>query len=302
MSKHSFLVILCLVSIAFCVTAYAEGKKTTDYEQFAEENEPRPYGGLSLYEQNSFESIQISPEEFMQALRQQRSAQGVSAFFASIGLPFDENDCEYVFGLKDTPQSTEYPAQGALSSIEDIITITYTYQDSENDNCVFIFWAADAGYSLVDVIFDLGNAELVMNAPCETAWLVGDTGSAYVTTRWYNIPDRKIALDYLASGTEVDPVDYHVKVKSQSDAMQNGCFPKNQMLAIRKQVSLIDYTNQTQPSEGTEILLYTVMDVYFCQPNGALALIASKKFANSDIAAVADITCGMLVSNDCETP
>ena len=301
MKKLGFIAIVCLFGFLLYQTVDAEAQPALDYVQFAEEHEPGPYGGLSLYEQEPFEPIELSPQEFAETISRQCSAQGVSDFFQSIGLPFDMNDCEYVYSLKDHPQSAEYSVNGVLPGLTGVIAVSYIYPDYANDNCVFIFWKSDTGYHLADAIFYLGNIEFVTDAQCETAWLVGDTGSVYLTTRWYNIAKREIVLVYLAFGEEVDPVDYHMKVKTQSDTIQDGRFPDDQMIAIRKQVSIIDYTNATQSSEGTEIILYTIMDVYCCQPSGELVLAASKRFNNADIHAIADITCSTLISNDNET-
>lgn len=99
------------------------------------------------------------------------------------------------------------------------------------------------------------------------------------------------------NGVMADRVDYHVKVQSLADLIVDGTLPEDGMLAVRKQVSLIDITSEIS-TEAPEILLYTQIDVYAYQQGADLTLIKSKKYEDANLQTVSGITCEQVMDAD----
>jgi len=298
--KTRWLGILACVLIGVFIgmgAACAEGMQATEWAALAAANEPQPYGGLSLQETTPFKPINISPETWQQQLSAQPGGAAIYAFFQGMGLPLDAGECEWIDQNKDRAKAALWNESNSPCPFT-VSTLCYEFprNDGGHDNTVLVFMEQNGSMYLTDVLFAFGDLQAVTDAGHETVWLVGETGGAYNTVRWYNVQRRKIALAFVAEGLAADRVDVHIKVRAVADSLANGTLPEDGLLAIRKQVSVFDLTQATVSAEASEILLYTQVDVYACKPGGALTLVASKRFDGMDIPSVAGITCEQLIS------
>lgn len=299
--KKRLLVILILMAVcALCGAGavLAEANPGVDFGELVAACEPQPYGGLSLQETEPFEPIAIDPETFTERIGGLNSVDAAAAFFCEIGLPLDIGNCEFVFQYQDHLSSARWDSTMQNAPLE-VATVACTVprNDDANDNLVFVFIKENGCDTLTDVLNAFGDVQIVSDSGHETIWLAGETGGTYNTVRWYNVPQRKTALTFLAEGVTADRTDYHVKVKAAADLIVNGTLPENGMLAVRKQVSVFDLTQAMVSQDAPEILLYTQVDVYACRPGGTFTPIRSKKFEGEDLPSVAGITCDQLVAD-----
>ena len=272
-------ILAAMLLLCFSVS-YTSGASGADFDACVETHEPQPYGGVSLQETTSFQPVPISPAELTAEIAGHQSPEETTAYLRFIGLPFDENDGEYVYHYRNQRSQNQFVLN--IRGYDSVTTVSYAYDEENNDNIVFVFMQHGDTYLLTDCIANLGNQALLTAAANEQAWLVGDTGTAYRTIRWYNLFNRNISLRILAQGAEVDPVDYHVQVNS---AVQppHGTLPENDTLTVLKQVCIVDFTISALSADAPETLHYTQVNTYVCEPNGDFTLHSSQKLENADI-------------------
>lgn len=249
-----------------------------DMAALAAEYEPGPYGDVSLQETQSFAPVAVGPWAVMEKIDRCQSVEETRTYVQGLGLPLDDLDCEYLYHYKMNGSFQQFPMESDALAFDAVAAVSYTYAEEKNDNIVLLFTGEDGVYHLTDCLYSFGNIQLVTSAACDAAWLVGDTGRAYQTTRWYDVPNRRIALRYLAQGTLTDRADFHVTVQSQGEPILNGQLPADGLYAVFKQFGIVDFTTAESDAQAAETVLYTQISVYRAQPEGSFALLLSKPF------------------------
>ena len=270
--------------------------------ELAAENEPGPYGGVSLQETTPFPPVVISPWELMEQVARQQSAQEAVEFFHGLGLPLDDADCEYIYHYKNQRAVERFPLETAALGFDEAVVVSYAYSVEENDNIVLLFTGQNGAYALTDCLYGFGSIRPVTDAARTTAWLIGDTGSAYQTTRWYSLSGRRIALSYLQKGTQSDRADVHVVVKSQGGPIENGTLPEDGLYAVWKQIGVIDFTKVESEALATETVLYTQISVYRAQADGSFSLLLSRSFEGLDLEEASRLPLRQLLEKDSGKP
>ena len=87
-------------------------------------------------------------------------------------------------------------------------------------------------------------------------------------------------LSYLANGVMADRMDYHIEWQSVADSIIDGMLPANDMLVIRKQVSILDMFNASLSTEAQTIVFYTQIDVDTVQAEGNFKKLHPKGMKN----------------------
>lgn len=258
-----------------------------DMAALAAEYEPGPYGGVSLQETQSFAPVAVGPWTVMEQIDRCQSVEETRTYVQGLGLPLDDLDCEYLYHYKMNGSFQQFPMESDALAFDAVAAVSYAYAEEKNDNIVLLFTGEDGVYHLTDCLYSFGNIQLVTSAACDAAWLVGDTGRAYQTTRWYDVPNRRIALRYLAQGTQTDRADYHVTVRSQGDPLQGGTLPGDGFFAVYKQIGIVDFTKAQTEAQAAEAVLYTRLNVYQALPGGTVSLVFSKDFEGMPLAQAA---------------
>lgn len=288
---------LILVGMA---AACAETNEMRGFDEFVADYEPMPCGVNSFQEIAPFDPIILNPYELMAQIDECKSGDEIRTLSRALTLPLSVGDCDYIYQCRNNHACTRYPLPKGRWKFSEAVTLTYTFADFEDssDNLTFVFAGNGENYSLIDVLPSFDNPQVVTDANHETLWLVGETRSGWnKSVRWYNLMSRKYGPSYLMNGVMTDRVDYHVKVQSLADLIIDGTLPEDGMLAVRKQVSLIDITSEIS-TEVPEILLYTQIDVYAYQQGADLTLIKSKKYEDANLETVSGITCEQVMDAD----
>lgn len=301
MKKSLLTILLLLLSLSLGIAGVrAETTGMMDVDELIANYEPRPASVPSFHASAPFEPIVLHPYELMAQVAQCNSSDDIMALSSGLGLPLSADDCEYINQSRNNQAIRRYPVPKGRWKFTEAITLSYAFADLDDrsDNLTFIFAGNGETYSLIDILPAFDDTGVVTDAQHQTLWLVGETRSGEDTSiRWYNLMGRKYSLSYLVKGVMADRVDYHVKVQSLADPIVDGTLPLNGMLAVRKQVSLKDYT-KTDSTEVSEILLYTQIDVYAYQPGSDVALVQSKIFEGMDLQSVSGITSEQVMNQD----
>lgn len=294
------LVLAGLLIILGAAVAYAETKEMLDFDEMIANDEPRPSGVPSFHANIPFEPIVLSPHELMMQVERCKSSDEILKLSLNLGLPLSAGDSDYIYQCRNNHALMRFPLPKGKWKFSEIVTLTYTFADYEgsSDNLTFVFIGNGETYSLIDILLFIDHLQVVTDTNHETSWLVGEARSGEnKSVRWYNVMKREYGLSYLEKGVMADRVDYHIKVQSLADPIADGILPASGMLAVRKQVSLKDYT-KTAPTEAPEIPLYAQIDVYIYQPGMELMLLRSKRYKGMDLQAVSGITIEEILSEE----
>lgn len=293
-SLAGFLVIMGMA------VACAEMNKERGFDEFVADYEPMPCSVNSFQEITPFDPIILNPYELMAQIDECKSGDEIRMLSHALPLQLSVSDCDYIYQCRNNHACTRYSLPTGQWEFSEAVTLTYTFADFEesSDNLTFVFTGNGENYILIDVLYSIDELQVVTDANHETIWLVGETRSGWnKSIRWYNLMERKYGLSYLMSGIMADRADYHVKVQSLVDPIVDGTLPEDGMMAVRKQVSLLDIM-RTVSTEAPEILLYTQIDVYAYQRGADLTLIKSKKYEGASLQTVSGITCKQVMDED----
>ena len=290
--------LLILIGMA---TAFAETNGAVNFDELITDFEPIPCSVSSHHETTPFDPIVLDPYALLEQIDKCKRGDAILAFSRSLSLPLSAGDCDYIAQCRNDRVLTRYSLPEGRWAFNETITLTYTYADYEesSDNMVLIFIGDGETFHLTDILSSVDDMQIVTDANRENIWFVGETRYGQdKSTRWYNLKSRKFDLSYLVNGLMPDRIDYHVKVQSLADPIINGTIAENGMFAVRKQVSLVDYTSEERTAEAPEIILHSQIDIYACHTESGLTLVKSKKYKDATLKSIAGITCEQIMNED----